>query len=487
MGAGEAATQYVNQNIALIGDDHPFRSFAQSFAVEAREDPAKFDDLISDVRLVDATAPARQWLNYAMRSKPKGEALYKKESQRLYAWTDGVARDVELQYAIWVNKEWQVAIARQLSAISPRSPYAVGILLTYDWPGNRAKAAEYEKWASGSSYLLGILAKEYIKEDHVEDAVRCFQAYLKVAKDPWVYESLADLHLKQGDEAGWLASLEAYLHEAEDFGLSHGNVRVRIARGLMSRGKYHQALPYAQAAAQTGAAWAIDCAAECHEGLGEVDRAAALYRDSAESYAQGSFAYWFWYKRSKDPKSADAEKMVLKYVADTKVINRDLLGTFYLIKGDYKAAMDAYGPLDDPAMTSNLGLHIALAADAAGDTALRDLALQHVVDQPRSARTRPYFVSLAKLFQDALAMPKPKLDLAAVDQLIEKFDPVTRLYLNEMTGRFLIKRGESREAMRYLQPAIQGSSMGGLEFNLAWAALAELGLDPHTLREPVKD
>jgi len=269
LGAGEAATQYVNQNIALIGDDHPFRSFVQSFAIDSHEDPAKFDDLISDVRLIDATAPARQWMNYAMMSKPKGEALYKKESQRLYAWTDGVARDVELQYTIWVNKEWQgcnrQAVVGDLPAIALR-----GWNPARPTTGRRI-APKPRSMRSGrreAHICWACWRRNISRKTTSKTAVRCFQAYLKVAKDPWVYESLADLHLKQGDEAGWLASLEAYLHEAEDFGLSHGNV----ARAHRARpdepGEISPGAPYAQAAAQTGAAWAIDCAAECHEGLG---------------------------------------------------------------------------------------------------------------------------------------------------------------------------------------------------------------------------
>jgi tetratricopeptide (TPR) repeat protein len=487
LGDGPEATRFVNQNLPMIGEDHPFRAFVQALGVDAYQDPPRYDDLIASVQLVDATAPARQWLDYAGRSKPKGQALYRQESQRLYAWTDGVARDVEAQFTMSNDNAWRIAIAKQLSALSPKSPYAMGILLAREWDTRKAKAVEYEKWAPGSSYLLGVLAKKYMEDDRVEDAVRCFKAYLEVAKDPWVYESLAGLHLKRGDEAGWLASLEAYLRDSEDFGLSHAKVRVDIARGLMSRGKYHQALPYAQAAAQTGAAWAIHAAAECHEGLGEFKPAAELYRESAEHYDSDCFTYWFWYVRSKDASSAGAARMVQDYVAQTKRLDRNLLTSFYLTKGDSKSAMEAFGALDDPAMTSHLGLHLALAADAAGDAALRDKALEQVATQPRSARTRDYFISLAKLFQAALAAPKPELDLNAVSQLIDKHEPSTRLYLNEMTGRFLLNRGEKRDAMRYLRAAIQGSTMSGPEFNLAWAALVQLGLDPRTLREPVKD
>jgi len=37
-----------------------------------------------------------------------------------------------------------------------------------------------------------------MEDNRIEDAVRCFKAYLDIVKDIWVYEALADLHLKQG-------------------------------------------------------------------------------------------------------------------------------------------------------------------------------------------------------------------------------------------------------------------------------------------------
>jgi hypothetical protein len=182
--------------------------------------------------------------------------------------------------------------------------------------------------------------------------------------------------------------------------------------------------------------------------------------------------------------------MVLDYVANTKLVNHDQVAAFYLIKGDYKSARQVYAPTDDKTATSWGGLQTALAADAADDTALRDQALQSVVDLPKPARPSTAYltnVSLARLFQKTLAQPSGKLDLAAVDRLFEKQTPARQATLNVTIGRFLQNRGANHDALHYLRQAIQGSAMNGAEFNVAWAALVKMGLDPRTLRDPVND
>jgi hypothetical protein len=56
-----------------------------------------------------------------------------------------------------------------------------------------------------------------------------------------------------------------------------------------------------------------------------------------------------------------------------------------------------------------------------------------------------------------------------------------------MTGRFLLARGQKADGVRYLRAAVQGTSMSRPEFNLAWAALVQQGLDPRALRPAAKE
>jgi len=57
----------------------------------------------------------------------------------------------------------------------------------------------------------------------------------------------------------------------------------------------------------------------------------------------------------------------------------------------------------------------------------------------------------------------------------------------EMTGRYLLARGLKADGVRYLRAAVKGSSTTGAEFNLAWAALVDQGLDPRALRPAAKE
>ena len=325
----ESVRRFVESSMPLIGADHPFRPFIEHFGVNYVEDPARYDDLLTSVHAKDATLPAREWLFYMQRG-PKGKAMWTAQNARLFYLTDYVCRDSEEHASISVDYNWRKSVANGILGLSPHSPHAMGAIIVADWPAQRAKAAEYETWAPGVAYLQGELAKKYIEDDRIEDAVRCFKVYLDIVKDKWVYQALANVHLNQGDEEGWLRSLETYLREGEDYALSHAQVRVEIARVLMARGKYHKAAPYADAAAGTGAAWATIAAAECHEGLGEFDRADEFYRDAA-GYPAEIFVLWLSRWRMGGADLAKVEKGALDYIDNTKIINKDTLSAFYLL------------------------------------------------------------------------------------------------------------------------------------------------------------
>jgi tetratricopeptide (TPR) repeat protein len=484
--AGEVG-EFVRSQLPLIGAGHPYRAFLEHFGVDYRQDPAKYDELLTSVKPVDPTPPVRQWLGY-FKDSPKTRAFKNQQADRLYQFTDYVIRDEELQYQISNQPTWRTALANQMLRISPRSPFAMGLLVANEWETRQAKAAEYETWAPGVAYLQGVLAAKYAGDERLEDAARCYQAYLAISKEWWIYKRLADLHLKRGDEAMWLKTLETYLREGEDYSLTFASTRVEIARELSWRGKYRQALPYAVAAADTGAGWALTAAAECHEALGEFDRAEPFYR-SAAGYASGSFQYWLWCWRRGNggPEMAQAERAVLDYIAGNKVVDEDTAATFYLLKGDRDAALKLFRGIGDATLASHVGIHMALAADEAGDAALRDQALERVSKQLRATRTRSYFVQLAKQFKEALASPAKGLDPKKLDEFIGKYDRETQVYLNEMVGRFLLLHGDKTVAQKYLRAAIRVPTLSYNHVNLAWYALKGQGLDPRTLRDPVKD
>ena len=80
--------------------------------------------------------------------------------------------------------------------------------------------------------------------------------YVELAPDHWGFETLANSYWQQKQPEKWKETLDESLKH-EDFALSHARSRVAIARYFMERKQWAGALPYADAAAETGAAWAM--------------------------------------------------------------------------------------------------------------------------------------------------------------------------------------------------------------------------------------
>ena len=89
-----------------------------------------------------------------------------------------------------------------------------------------------------------------------------------------------------GTKATWAErrkTLDEFLTKVEDHGLDHAKVRVAIADDLMTDGHYEEAWPYAVAAAQTWAGWAMTCAQNCAEGLKNWEAAEGYARASSDA------------------------------------------------------------------------------------------------------------------------------------------------------------------------------------------------------------
>jgi hypothetical protein len=338
---------------------------------------------------------------------------------------------------------------------------------------------------------LGAIGLKYFEDKRIEDAERCFRAYLRLVKDSWIYRRVADEYLKMGDEDHWLATLEAYLRDSPDTGLAHARMRVDISKVLMGRGKYAKALPYAEEAAGTWAEWAMGNAADCHEGLGHWEQALTWQTRIAERYPEHAISYFAWCWRTGKGDLQAAERLAQTVV--NQGADRISIATYYYLKGDREAALKWYRQSMAAQNISLIGLHAALAADDLGDKAMRDEAIDRVVVRgtrgvsatiARDLRSLP---PLAKLFQQALVKgEKDTLDVAAVDRLIDADDAYGKLMLRELTGRFLLLHGDNELAKKYLVAVVRSPDASKWNYVLAWKALRHHGWDPLKLRQEEK-
>ena len=93
-----------------------------------------------------------------------------------------------------------------------------------------------------------------------------------------------------------------------------------------------------------------------------------------------------------------------------------------------------------------------LLADGLGDQPRRDRLLEELCTKLQ--RQVPRMVAIGRMMRDALAGGgKASLDLATVDKVLRDMPPRTRGNAEFLVGRFLLNRGQTESARKYLQLA----------------------------------
>src|SRR5262249_23541603 len=124
--------------------------------------------------------------------------------------------------------------------------------------------------------------------------------------DQWAYELLAKGYKDRGDMEHWRSTLDEFLAKADDHGRSHAQVRVQVADYYVGLGKWDEAWPYAEAAATTGAQWALLCAAHCAEGRKDWSAAERYIRQITENNPGGGWAAWYLFCKRTGHGNAEA-------------------------------------------------------------------------------------------------------------------------------------------------------------------------------------
>jgi tetratricopeptide (TPR) repeat protein len=288
------------------------------------------------------------------------------------------------------------------------------------------------------------------------------------------YRKLADIAKVQGQMDEWKAALDESLkQEVQD--LNHARVRVDIARYLMSKKEFKEALPYAEKAAETWAEWAMMCARDCHEGAGDWDKAELWARRITERYPPQWYGWLFWCCRVGKGDRKAAQDFAEQYIQNFDTDNRtgDDWYTFALVytaMGRTDKALEAMEHAREAKPGPWISMLMALECDELGKTERRDKLFQEIGGTSAVAR-------LGKLFAAALANGgKDGLDLQAVDKLLDQAGngKETCAYA---VGRFLDNRGKTKEANAYFNRCALGDSKSTL-IKLSVFRLRNEGLEP---------
>lgn len=266
----------------------------------------------------------------------------------------------------------------------------------------------------------------------------------------------------------WRATLDEFLEQPEA-GLGHAQVRVDIAYWLMKSGKWREAEPYAAAAAETWAAWAMRCATECYAGLEDWDRSESWVRRTSERYPANALDWFFWCRRTGHgdmeaaPRVAEAfgadlgEPIPARYVREA--------ASFHVLMGRPEEARKVFYPRHFAANDRVDDFHLLLLLVGPGDASMRGSVARHVVE------VSPELAPIADVFT---AAGDGRREREAAERFRSRQqDPAFRKELAYILGRQLQHLGRPDHARPLLEEAAGSLDTYHLTRALAAVALRE--------------
>jgi tetratricopeptide (TPR) repeat protein len=471
---GVMAARLLDSERAAVADHRDF-PYLESMAVPRDKAALVLDGLIGHLDATNVLPRSSVMLQAIGQSKDPGMKA---------AWTlalkhvDNTAYDLsELVRSTGGRDQSNNALA--LLEVSPDSQYAKAVLIEKDWERAAPHIEEWEKGANNAPVLLAALARRYGEKGQVDDARRSLLRYVQFSPDQWAYELLAKGFKDRGDLDRWRSTLEEFLAKAEDNGRSHAQVRVQIADYWMGLGKWDEAWPHAEAAAVSGAQWALLCAAHCAEGKKDWVAAERYTKEITQNNPGGGWAAWYLFcKRTGhgdvEAAGALAESVLAKSADGPSVTPPTAIGYFYWLHGDPKKAVPFFRKAYDAAPAATTCTPLILIADEIGDAPARDEWIETML-----TRYRKDAPNTARIFEIFRKASKPdEIDLQAIDRVLGRIQiPAYRGNNEFFVGIYLNNHGKLDEARRHLEQALR--STGSHRFMRAIAAdhLQRLGVD----------
>ena len=375
-------------------------------------------------------------------------------------------------------------IVQGLKTSSPDSPWIACNDIVNHW--DPAKAQAWEQSHGGHPFILITLGEALSQRNRWKDAERCLQQYIEISPDVTGYQRLAEIYRSQHMNDRWLATLKAFLEKTEPIALEHAQVQVEIANYYMYRRQCHDALPYADAAAGTASAWGLACAARAHTGIGDYAGAEALMTDEIQHYSQSPFPWCTWCIQTGHGHRQDAFKAFHAYI-DSRgghLSQEDLMqmALISVIEGKTADAIATWNQrfVNSPGPLSLV--HVVIVADETDNVAARDEALRKLADlRQGNAPTRGFARVLARAYQG----PGASLDLAAVENVLQKGKFTDLIEIPLLTARYLIKHGQKEAAIGYVKRCYFDYEWYCADDILLYQTTRDLGLDPMTMEKPI--
>jgi tetratricopeptide (TPR) repeat protein len=250
-------------------------------------------------------------------------------------------------------------------------------------------------------------------------------------------------------------------------------VRVELANHYLSVKQYRKAQAHAEAAAESGAVPALQCAAQCAEAMEEWPKAEAHVRKLSEQFPDMVGIWMFWCHRTGRGDAAAAGKLVEQRLSQVKgePTPSELLtaAAYRALTGKPELAPALFQTAHRRKRDDGVLILAASLSDTLQDAGSRERYLDELpITSPYlSAR---YFFNAARNESEEFVPSEEAMDTA-----VKRTFPGGRGLVAYVAGMYALRRGETKRATEYLNRAITESDpKDAIPAALAGAALRSM-------------
>ena len=396
--------------------------------------------------------------------------------------TDMVARDLIKAISTYrrnTTYESHLLRTKALLSVSSDCPCGLGLYATQHWEQVKSKEEVLVRKKGKFIKVLEGIAYGYWYSDDYEKSIPYFEKAIEISPETGLYQSLAKIYWNQGNRDKWRKTLLKRLKK-ESLGLENARVCQKIALDYMNHFEFKEALPYAEQAADCYSGGGLRCAARCHEGLRDFDKAEKYYKATSERY--GGYDWYLYCHRTGSPNVDKArpfaeEKVKLALEQQSKD-QLGCVGIYYILEGKPEKVIPVYEKMYE--MTEKnpyYALHAALTADEAEKEKVRDRLLNRIVEDHESSdnELNQGYAKLAQwILSDLESEGKGKSSLEAIDEYLDSACSDHRSNLPYFVGKYLQLHGNTEKASKYFRRSLATIQVDYWNRTLAGAALVSL-------------
>ena len=484
----DEVTRFAQSMLPVVAD-HPFATVVKSFGINSVIEPGRFSDCFDQLDTTNASFAVDRLFKYDAydltyeQHHPGLQAL----RDVMYDNADFIDRDIITIMNNWRKPKYNLYYAPRLQAVSPHSPLAAATILVNDWDNLQDEIDDLVQRYGHQVVFIRTVAPMLFTHDRDDQAIALLERYAATCRSAWPYKRLAQIYLDRGDEDKWLEMMEQVL-QTPDYALQHTRVEVDIAEHLMADGRFERALPYAESAANSWAAWAMLCAATCNEAVGNWDRAELWVRRTSERYESSRQAWYFWCLRTGYGDRKAAEQLIPIHLS---AMSNPEPGTTYLPDFAWHQLfcdqpdrglefMDrAYTDLDD----FWTGIAAMVIANQLGNTHARDDLVTRLIQQLEREKKAQPTIQWLQHFQQYWAQDAEPFDAAVIDQLLADYARDYRSYVDVVIAGCLYAEQKPQQASERLANVLRSHARIDTDFyRLAWYIAQQNGADPYAIR-----